>query len=243
MHKRQPRPSLFVSILLMMALALNGLMSFGATFDCSPLDPRAKVSSDKEGSISVAAQTLFKVANANGNVSGRIKSEIDNLQSGASVSEKTIIAARTIYVFCGMVANATDISTERKVELWKIMVNAAPPYVPPPVKRPKPPPPTQPPGAKTPSGGPPAEPEPSARSRSYSLSALGVPTFGATRDEVMIFLGQSQSTWREAADGHQYVQYVSGIGAEQARVEINLSQDSRVAYIIWTVTGASICCV
>jgi hypothetical protein len=65
---------------------------------------------------------LYKVAKAEGAIEGKLKEEIRNLQQGAgTVSDRYAIAARTIYLFCGMVANAKDISTEKKFQLFQAM--------------------------------------------------------------------------------------------------------------------------
>lgn len=91
-----------------------------AQVDCSLLDPRPLVSSVKEGKVQGAVETLYKIAKADVSVEGKLKSEIQNLQQGtASVSEKYAISARMIYLFCGMIANAKDIGTERKNELLR----------------------------------------------------------------------------------------------------------------------------
>jgi hypothetical protein len=101
-----------------------GLLSFPtigfAQVDCSLLDPRVSVSSEREGKINIALGTLYKVAKIEGGIEGRLKDEIRNLQQGTeTVSESLAVAARTIYLFCGMVANAKDLSTERKFELLR----------------------------------------------------------------------------------------------------------------------------
>jgi len=95
-----------------------------AEVDCSMLDPRSSVSTEKEGKINASVNTLYKIAKAGGSVEGRMKEEIHNLQKGAPVTEKTLIELRTLYLFCGMVANAKDITTDRKVELFNLMMKA-----------------------------------------------------------------------------------------------------------------------
>lgn len=107
------------------SLALMLMALFKPAFaqvDCSLLDPRASVSSEKEGRIQGSIDTLYKVAKAEGSIEAKLRSEIRNLQQGTeSVSEKYAIAARTIFVFCGMVANAKDIGTERKFQLFQAL--------------------------------------------------------------------------------------------------------------------------
>ena len=90
--------------------------------DCSQLDPRASVSKEREGKVQATVNTLFKIARAGGSVEGKMRDEIQNLQKGVPITEQGQVKLRTLYLFCGMVANATDISTERKVDLFKHMM-------------------------------------------------------------------------------------------------------------------------
>lgn len=93
-----------------------------AQADCSLLDPRASISQEKQVKIQGSIDTLYKIAKANASIDGKLKDEIQNLQAGsASVSERYAIAARTLYIFRGMVANANDLSTERKFQLFQAM--------------------------------------------------------------------------------------------------------------------------
>jgi hypothetical protein len=95
---------------------------FCAQMDCSPLDPRASVTTEKEGEIKASVNTLYKIARVGGSVKGKMREEIQNLQKGTPVTEQGLIARETLYLFCGMVANAKDISTERKFELFREMM-------------------------------------------------------------------------------------------------------------------------
>ncbi len=113
--------------IVIILFALLG-MSFLATsvmaqIDCSPLDPRASVSKEVDGRVKATVNTLFKILKAGGAVEGKVKEEVRNLQKGVPISERGLIKLRTLYLFCGMVANAKDISTVRKVELFNIMMN------------------------------------------------------------------------------------------------------------------------
>jgi hypothetical protein len=105
-------------IFLCLALLQISITGF-AQVDCSPLDPRVSVSTEREGKINIALGTLYKVAKIDGGIEGKLKTEIRNLQQGTeTVSESLAVAARAIYLFCGMVANAKDLSTERKFQLF-----------------------------------------------------------------------------------------------------------------------------
>ncbi|HEY3275165.1 MAG TPA: hypothetical protein VGJ94_00975 [Syntrophorhabdaceae bacterium] len=94
-----------------------------AQMDCSRLDPRASVSIEREEKIKASVNTLFKVVRAGGAVEGRAKKEIQNLQQDAPVTERGLIKLRTLYLFCGMIANDKSISAERKVEMYKEMMD------------------------------------------------------------------------------------------------------------------------
>jgi hypothetical protein len=92
-----------------------------AQVDCSPLDPRASISKEQEGKVNGAVDTLFKIAKAQGTLEGKLKEQIQNLQQGAPASDQLLIRLRMLYLFCGMVANAKDLPTERKIQLFQEM--------------------------------------------------------------------------------------------------------------------------
>jgi hypothetical protein len=115
------RKSITLTVLVMMGTVMP-TASVRAEVDCSLLDPRASVSTEKEGKITASVNTLFKIAKAGGSVDGKIRNEIQNLQKGSPVTEKSLIELRTLYLFCGMVANAKDITTDRKVALFNLMM-------------------------------------------------------------------------------------------------------------------------
>ena len=111
-----------ISTLFVMTLTVILCVSVMAQVDCSLLDPRASVSIEKEGEVKASVDTLYKIAKAGGSVKGKAREEIQNLQKGTPVTEQGILARQTLYLYCGMVANASDISTERKVSLFKEMM-------------------------------------------------------------------------------------------------------------------------
>ena len=129
----------------LLLLLIFPLVAF-AQIDCKLLNPAAELSDEKEGKIKVGAETLYKIAKGEVVTEGKVRSQVVNLQRGFPVKDQTLVALRTIYLFCGMVASAKDVSTVRKVELFKAMmrVQALPPTpTPPPPPRkahPKPPP-------------------------------------------------------------------------------------------------------
>jgi hypothetical protein len=91
--------------------------------DCSILDPRASVSKNLNVKIEASVGTLYKIAKAGGSLETKTKTEIENLQKGALISEQGQVKLRTLFLFCEMVANAPDISTEKKAQLYKVMMN------------------------------------------------------------------------------------------------------------------------
>jgi len=111
-----------LAALAFILLCTNSQFVF-AQVDCSILDPRAQVSSSLDEKISASVGTLYKIAKVGGSYESKTKTAIENLQKNAPISEKGLVQLRTLYLFCGMVANATDISTERKVQLYKGMMN------------------------------------------------------------------------------------------------------------------------
>jgi hypothetical protein len=105
-----------------------------AAIDCNMVAPVASVTTETDKSVHGAVETLLKVAKVEGNVESRMKQQIQNVQTTAPRDDPQNIKARTLYVFCGMVANATDISTERKVELWNQMLAVSHTELPPPAR-------------------------------------------------------------------------------------------------------------
>lgn len=93
-----------------------------AQVDCSPLDPRDSISKEREGTLKGSIDTFYKVAKAEGNLEAKVKEKIQNLQEGVPVSEKNQIKLRTIYMFCGMIANDKALAPERKVTLFNLMM-------------------------------------------------------------------------------------------------------------------------
>lgn len=113
---------IILTVFLMLGSFLP-ITSVMAQVDCSQLDPRASVSTEMDGKVKASVATLYKIAKVGGSIEGKIKEEITNLQKGVPVTEQGLIKLRTLYLFCGMVANAKDISTERKVELFRVMMD------------------------------------------------------------------------------------------------------------------------
>ena len=116
---------LFKGVTIIWVIVLGNVLTASvpmAQMDCSKLDPRASVSSEIEGKIAGSVNTLYKIAKAGGSIQGKLKDDIHNLQMNANITDHTLIKLRTLYIFCGMVANADDLSTERKVKLFTEMM-------------------------------------------------------------------------------------------------------------------------
>src|ERR1700681_864499 len=98
-------------ILSALILALPELTSFPIEadtqdMDCSLLDPRSSISKEGEGKVNLAASALLKVGKAEGTIDGRVK-EVITPYVEANATEFD----RVLYVFCGMIGKAKDISS------------------------------------------------------------------------------------------------------------------------------------
>lgn len=115
----------FILVTLSVAFIIASTFKFAKAkeVDCSVLDPRASISDEKEAKLKVSAGTLFKIAKAGSSIEGRLKKEIQNLQKDVAVSEFGQIKLRTLYLFCEMVANAEDITIDKRVQLFNVMMN------------------------------------------------------------------------------------------------------------------------
>lgn len=88
-----------------------------ADVDCSPLDPRASLSKEREGKISTSVNTVYKLAKVGISIDGKLKDEIFNLQNGANITEQGQIKFRLLYLCCEMVAKDKGIPAEKKIDL------------------------------------------------------------------------------------------------------------------------------
>jgi hypothetical protein len=152
----------------MFTVALCVLGSWGATssyaqVDCAKLDPRVSVSNERNVQIKGSVETLLKIAKAGGSVESKATEQIQNLQSGVPANQQDPIKLRLLYLFCGIVANAKDISTERKLQLYQEMFKLSSEATP---SRQEPPTPPE-----------TAFPPPLAATRAYVVSKYGPPVF------------------------------------------------------------------
>ncbi|WP_154668222.1 hypothetical protein [Pseudoduganella violaceinigra] len=101
---------------------------YAQKIDCSPLDPRAEITTKREAELQLSADTAFKVAKAKGSLKGVFENTIRAHTANANPSDASIIQMRSLYIFCGMVANATDLSTTQKFNFYKelLQLQAAP---------------------------------------------------------------------------------------------------------------------
>ena len=97
-------------------------VSHSAGVDCSPLDPRAQLSSTSEGKIQGSAETLLKVAKAGASIEGKVQREVKNLQEGVPISERANVQNRLIYVFCEMISK-DDSPIEKKWPLYTSLLD------------------------------------------------------------------------------------------------------------------------
>lgn len=110
-----------LALVVLAASVFSGAVS--AQVDCSPLDPRAEVSKRKEAELQVSADTAFKIAKASGTLRGAAESKILALPTTVSPTEQSLLHMRSIYIFCGMVANARDLTTTQKFNLYKELIS------------------------------------------------------------------------------------------------------------------------
>lgn len=112
-------------LIIVIALVLTTEISPEVTLaqvDCKPLDPRDSVTTEREGTLRGSIDTFYKVAKAEGNLEAKVKDKIQNLPEGFPISEKNQIKLRTIYMFCEMIAKDKDLTPERKVALFNLMM-------------------------------------------------------------------------------------------------------------------------
>lgn len=93
-----------------------------AEVDCTPLDPRASLSTEVNTKIKASASGLVRFAKVGGSIENEVRREVENLQRNVPPDQLADIKRRTLYIFCGMVANAGDIPTQRKVDLYLQMM-------------------------------------------------------------------------------------------------------------------------
>jgi hypothetical protein len=111
-----------VIFLLCCAFALQAARA-APIVDCSVLDPRVEVSKATEGKIQGSADTLYKIAKAEGKVEGKVETAAKNIQNNVAQSEKSNVQNRLLYVFCEMIAKDSSIPAERKFELYKVVLD------------------------------------------------------------------------------------------------------------------------
>ncbi len=106
------------------ALSLLTLVQVAhAQMDCSPLDPRAEVNQRSAAELQATADTAFKIAKATGTLKGSAETTILAVPPSASATELSLLQMRSLYLFCGMVANANDLNTQQKFGLYKELLN------------------------------------------------------------------------------------------------------------------------
>lgn len=105
-------------------LALSTLSSYvHAQVDCTPLDPRAAIDKKRSAEITASADTALKIAKASGTIKGSAETKILAVPEGVGADQHTLLQMRSIYIFCGMVANAKDLNTSQKFSLYKELLS------------------------------------------------------------------------------------------------------------------------
>lgn len=99
------------------------LIAAPSDIDCSPLDPRVQLSTETEGRVKASAETLYKIAKAQGAIEGKVKNVQQNLQAEVPLSEKANAQNRLAYLFCELFAKDNTLSAEKKYQLYEKLVD------------------------------------------------------------------------------------------------------------------------
>lgn len=125
-------------ILLIFIVIIPDLaLSQSTQIDCKPLDPRESISRDYDTKIQASVKTVFKVAEAKGEVERKTKEAIQNLP--ATATGKDAVQFRWIYLFCEMI-RTSKMTEEQKTNTFDAVKRGAgifPPLVIPPTVTPQ----------------------------------------------------------------------------------------------------------
>jgi hypothetical protein len=165
-----------------------------ADVDCELIAPPG-VTKTKEGDVQaqLAADTILKAAKVGGDIKASAKSSLATAQKNAPSEDPDSLKARTLYVFCGMVANAKDVTTAEKFKMLKELEKV-------------PSPPGQPPNEKD------------------GLTKLGLPRFGASKDEVEAFAAPRKGVWRYS-QGKEYVDLDDSLSDQPTLLQLFISSN------------------
>jgi hypothetical protein len=107
---------------LLVLLIPSSVFAQLSRINCEPLDPRAKIAKETETKINASVRTVYKIAQAGGEIERKAKEEIQNLPSGATGKDQ--IEARWIYLFCEMLRTSGDLSEAQKKQSFDAVIRA-----------------------------------------------------------------------------------------------------------------------
>jgi hypothetical protein len=164
----------------------------------------------------IAANTLLRAIEGGANVSASGKTTFATAQQNAPGEDPDALKAKTLYIFCGMVANATDISTERKFEMLKEL-------------RQVPIPPASP--------SPPTTPAQPASTGDDIPSRFGLPALGTSRDKVAEFALTKHGVWRSSSAGdNPYVMFDGELDDHPATIKLWV-RAAKMYAVTWEMSG------
>jgi len=109
-------------VVLLILMVPTSAFSQSNQMDCAPLDPRISISKVTEAKVKASVGTVYKIAQAGGQVERRAKEEIQNLPTGTTGREQ--LEARWIYLFCEMLRTSKDMSQAQKSKAFDAVIRA-----------------------------------------------------------------------------------------------------------------------
>jgi hypothetical protein len=207
-------------LLLALVLFLTHIGPAVADVDCQLLAPPG-VTKTAEGDAQahLAANTILKTIRAGGDVNVSAKTSFATAQQNAPTEDPQALKARTLYVFCGMVANASDLSTERKFQMLKELEQV-----------PVPPSPT--------ASQPAASSPPAPGNADQDIPAkFGLPSLGTSKAKVSQFASTKQGAWSSGnEEGVQFVKFNGVIADRPATIKLWIRVDKLYA-VTWDLFG------
>ncbi|MGF6936968.1 hypothetical protein OKW41_006130 [Paraburkholderia sp. UCT70] len=98
-----------------------------AQIDCGSFATSSELSKETDVKILAAVGRLTQSGRVGGGFEREIQMEIGNLQKDAPASDKSAIAAHTLYAMCTALRDRDDISTQRKFEILSQLIAASEP--------------------------------------------------------------------------------------------------------------------
>jgi hypothetical protein len=111
--------AMWVAVLLIVP---SVAFSQSSQINCDPLDPRVSITKEAEAKLQASVSTVYKIAQAGGQIERRTKDEIQNLPRGVTGKEQ--IEARWIYLFCEMLRTSKDMSEAQKSKTFDAVLRA-----------------------------------------------------------------------------------------------------------------------